>query len=924
MRETLLERDDVLAAAADGMASARSGSGRWLLLRGEAGSGRTALLTEITHRAAAAGPLRILRAHAFPEERHFAFSLVRQLFPEAGPFPFDDPSTAEEQRILHRLTNDLAADAAKQPVLLAVEDLRFADEPSRRWLGYLTRRLSGIPALLVLTCRPDDPVRDGPERPDGAEAPGTAPGEEAVLCPATGTESPVRLLGPDSIDRLLTAHGITGETARLCATASAGNPMLLRALVADLPEGPTPRGLADLSGTRYRTAVARWLDAGSGQAPRPLTLATALVLDTSAPPEPELVGAVAGLPAHRPGQELRVAPLAQMLAHPVPRETVLAVADPTELDTLRRRLAHLLYESGTPAPDIADQLLRVRLTDEEWMAHTLEEAAETALRDGSLERATSLLRRAVTAPLSPDRHGALTLRLSALEMLQSAAAGTRRLRDSLRRADCHDVYGTAAALSGALAAQGHVRMAMRVMEEAGSALDDEQLVSAFRIAVAGTATYDGQEWSRAAAEMRALMDTAPVSVEPLACAMVTFHDIGTGRLDVTAATARFAARETARVNHRLRGGWLCARSSLLEWADRLDESRALTERGLPTHPEPPDLTDISQQYLITTRATVDLRAGRFQRLIEENTPLLEAAHGGGSRLPYLHALVALAWHELGYGELAGHHLAALGPEPETSAFGWDEVRCARARIHADEGRWEEALGDYLDCGDRMIARGFVSPVAQAWRPGAALALARLGRHAEAVELAEENLRHARAWGTPRVVGVALRAQAMAAGGRRGREILAEAVEVLRTSPCAIGVIEALIDLGEEQCAAGQPRKGRAALDEAVLRARALAPATAPLVPLALRAPRVLDRATRALRVARPRRDPATGGHHNRLTEAEQRIVELAVQGLTNAQICATLHVARRTVETHLTNAYQKLGVARRTQLAARLADTAGE
>ena len=52
-----------------------------------------------------------------------------------------------------------------------------------------------------------------------------------------------------------------------------------------------------------------------------------------------------------------------------------------------------------------------------------------------------------------------------------------------------------------------------------------------------------------------------------------------------------------------------------------------------------------------------------------------------------------------------------------------------------------------------------------------------------------------------------------------------------------------------------------------------------------------------------------------LSPAERRVAELVAEGLTNREIGEQLHVARRTVETHIVHAFQKLNVQNRTQLA---------
>jgi DNA-binding NarL/FixJ family response regulator len=57
-----------------------------------------------------------------------------------------------------------------------------------------------------------------------------------------------------------------------------------------------------------------------------------------------------------------------------------------------------------------------------------------------------------------------------------------------------------------------------------------------------------------------------------------------------------------------------------------------------------------------------------------------------------------------------------------------------------------------------------------------------------------------------------------------------------------------------------------------------------------------------------------------LTPAEQRVVELAVDGLANKEIAQSLFVSARTVEVHLKHACAKLGIRSRTQLARRLSE----
>ena len=68
------------------------------------------------------------------------------------------------------------------------------------------------------------------------------------------------------------------------------------------------------------------------------------------------------------------------------------------------------------------------------------------------------------------------------------------------------------------------------------------------------------------------------------------------------------------------------------------------------------------------------------------------------------------------------------------------------------------------------------------------------------------------------------------------------------------------------------------------------------------------------------RKPATSGG---LTATERRVADLAVEGLANKEIARTLVVTVNTVEFHLRNAYAKLGIRSRVQLAARLQEVDG-
>ncbi|MCC3776134.1 LuxR family transcriptional regulator [Streptomyces sp. UNOB3_S3] len=937
----LLGRDEVLAEAAEAGESARSGNGRWLLFGAATGMGRTALLEEVVRQVAADGGMRVLVARCSPEESTFPFALVRQIFSEAevgtgtgpGPgfglgaedIPFTDPPAAEEQQTFHRLVASLARTAGRRPVLLAVDDLHDADTVSRRWIGYLARRLAGLPVLLVLT----ECLENG----------------ATALPRATGTSVTLRALAPSAVTRLaLAGPARTGQQdadrAELCVQACAGNPALVHALLADLREGPLPGRLSDLAGHRYRDVIGHWLRARATPRSRRVSLALAVAGDGLTALGGRLLHEAAGLGPDSPATPPDTSGLRRLFSHPLAREAALAAAEPAELDALRRRVARLLDEQGAPAAQVAAHLLHIDRPGEEWMTQSLEDAAEDAVRDGRTDEATALLRHALTAHLAPGRRAGLTLRLAALELPHSADAGIRRLRAAMElHAEGDERAAVAPALGAALVARGRTDTAMHVMHQVGSAIEDDELVRAFQTTAALMASHDAIAWRNAVARMRELAATAPAVIEPLACGLVTEYEVGAGELSAAEAMTRVLPRLKAPVVPRLRTGWLGSAATLLQWADRLDEARALADECLPAPPVLPDLTDIGRQCLISVRAEAALWAGDFRRVIAENTPLLDACTGQGLHMPHLVSMVALAHFELGHRAHARRLVAALDEVSADSSWEWNELRYARASMHLAEGSWQAALDDYLSCGRGQSARDFVSPVATPWRSGAALALVRLGQPMRALDLAEEELRHARTWGTPRTVGRALRAHAVAMGGRRGLDSLHEAVAVLRQAPAPVELIETLLDLGHARIGAGNGRKGREDLHEAhTMALRLLAPDPAPdsasdsdsaggrqPADAAVSAPvtgRLVRATENALRTGGARRTNRGATGSAALTDAERRIVELAAMGRTNAEIGAALHLARRTVETHLTNAYRKLGVTRRTQLASCL-DGAG-
>jgi DNA-binding CsgD family transcriptional regulator len=240
--------------------------------------------------------------------------------------------------------------------------------------------------------------------------------------------------------------------------------------------------------------------------------------------------------------------------------------------------------------------------------------------------------------------------------------------------------------------------------------------------------------------------------------------------------------------------------------------------------------------------------------------------------------------------------------------GW--LIAARGRLRLAERRPAAALDDLLAAGD-LFARLRISTPGIPWRSDAALAHLALGAHAEARALAAEEVTLAQAFKGPRTLGVALRAAGLTDGGRRGIELLRQAVRVLEGSGARLEHARAMADLG-----AALRRAGQRADSREILR---------PALDLAHRcgAIALTERARTELLAAggRPRRLVLSG--LDSMTPGERRVAQLAADGLSNREIAQNLFITTRTIEGHLTHVYQKLAITSREQLPAALAPPSG-
>jgi DNA-binding CsgD family transcriptional regulator len=262
--------------------------------------------------------------------------------------------------------------------------------------------------------------------------------------------------------------------------------------------------------------------------------------------------------------------------------------------------------------------------------------------------------------------------------------------------------------------------------------------------------------------------------------------------------------------------------------------------------------------------------------------------------------------ELGNLDAANHLLErwnASGPLPSTIVG--TQLMVERGRLYLEAGRAAESIADFRRVEDR--ARETADPLELEWRRPAALAHYHVGDHNTAERLAHEELRLAQRWGAARQLGLAMSTVGLIHAGSLGLQFLREANDVLAGSPAELDYARVLIDLGAALRRAGQARDARIHLQRGLE------------IALSCRSRSLADRGRHELAATGvTRRRTVTDWGPETLTPTERRVAEMAAGGLSNPEIAGALFVSRKTVEMHLGNAYRKLGISSRSQLASAL------
>ncbi|MEV0639369.1 LuxR C-terminal-related transcriptional regulator [Streptomyces sp. NPDC050619] len=949
MTAPLWERDDAHALLVSETERARAGSGRLVLLRGATGTGRTAVLEAATAHAADRG-LRVLHLRCSPGCAAEPLLSVRQLLCAVPGFADVVPGDADrpDGTALWRLLLSYAADA---PLMVAVDDIHLADDSSRRWFAEAARRIDQLPVLLVATERSQYDIDPQPAGLTHALSPSLV--RTHTLAPLTDAASAELVR-----DAFPTAPP---QWTADCVRAAAGSPLLLRALLDDLGDPPpatVPRTCAALYPGAYPAAVSWWLDsagpattevarslaaleqgwdeeggafafgvvgegAGVGRVSGVVAeglrgaSASALLADVAGADPARVAGwltAMTRLGVLRPDAVGR-----PRYAHSLLRDAVLTGCPVARRQEVHRAAAEVMLRRGEGAEAVARQLRGGGVVGLPWALRVLRDAVTAAVRDERPYDAVGHLRRALEEPMPDDLRQRLLTELGSLEYAAAdAPVGIPHLAEALRLpAEPQDRVRTAIALGTALAGRGEVRTAVQELRRLEDGLPGHpglartvQAASALLSDQDRTVRQEAYRWLSGAAEH------SPELVGTAGQALLVRYTATAGVSSAQEAMTQLRALLTEPADPLAEPFLLGTAAAVAQWADELDEADTLVELGLAGQ-RPPVLHPM-ERSLLDVRIDIVAARGQYGRLLAEHltraTPATPAtpetranwttwaapARGPGPTNTDAHLVIAL----IETGRMADARRLAdsfdLGQAPDS----WELNRFlfARGVLHYLEGDVTAALHDFLECGRRQSARAVVNPIVTPWRTAAAECLLAQGRRPEAVALAEEELRLARVWNTPRTVGRALRILARMAGGRRGLELAEEAVRVLRQSPAEFDMATALLAQGRQLVTAGERARGRGHMREAAERAERLG------------AVRLRSHAEEALRAGGARRFASALTGSGSLTVSERRIAELAAAGRTNTEIANLLQVARRTVETHLTSTYRKLGIRRRGEL----------
>jgi DNA-binding CsgD family transcriptional regulator len=931
----ILGREGALGVLRGAVDEASSGRGRVVLVEGEAGIGKTCLLDACL--AELGEDVQALRTQAHELDRHRPFGAFTE--PLTAPpalagsenVEFARPLGREDPRADLHLVHDAGARLdllegiltalerlwTDRSLVLAVEDLQWADPESLTCLYHLARRLPAAPVAVLLTYRPS------PHGPELDALIGSLLGLGALAVPLGPLD------GPTVSDLAAQVLGAPpGPTLVHQLDRAGGNPLFVSALlealraegVLRITEGRV-EGLRDIAPPSLHLTILRRLAFLSAPSLELLRLAS--ILGTCFSPHDLCL--LAGRPAPALMATLREALDAGFLheqgdqlafRHDMVWEAIYEDQPRGVRRALHLAAGEALAVAGAPAPRVAAHLERGAEPGDaraiEWLRRA---AREVALRAPAV--AVGLLRRARELAAGLPRQEALLVEL----VVALVWSGRVDEAEALARevlAGPHDPSIDAPlrlVLARALTSGGRNAEAVRHVEAAlaeGSLPEPErsELLAWGALAVFPADPARGDAW---ASEARAAADCA--GHDPAACiALTALSGSALLRGDLTEAIAlaqRSAQRAAGSADEEARR-WPAAAMALsvsLVEADRLDEAeRTLRQRRASSE----KVGSWGLASYAFCAALARFAWGEWDDARAEAQAGLALSEEIGGRTGAVCGLAILALIALHRDErdVAAEAVAAAGDERERAGHQLNGHWAIWARGLLAEARGElpEALAALQEAWAVCAAVGSVPDCVRLGPDLVRLQLA-AGRGQDGHEVADAVQRAAARLQTASARGAALRCRGLVDDDP---QILQRALSACRSAPRPLERALAGEEAGAALARAGGPSGTAAILTEALEIYERLG---------AIRYAARVEARLRELGVRRGRRGtrgrPQTGWAS--LTATELRVVALVARGLTNAEVAGRLYVSRHTVESHLSHVFSKLGLASRVELAVQAA-----
>ncbi|HEV3378031.1 MAG TPA: AAA family ATPase [Thermoleophilaceae bacterium] len=889
-------------------ADVRQGQSAVLVVRGEAGIGKTALLR---HAARQASDFRVAQIAGVEAEMELPFAGVHQLCApmfsriDALPKPQRDAlsvalgrssgGTPDRFLVALAVLSLLSEVAEEQPLLCVVDDAQWLDDASDQVLGFVARRLLAESVAIVFGVR--EPGNKGdfaglPELPLGGLDEEDA---RALLANAT----PGRL--DDRVrDRII------AETR--------GNPLALLELprsigAAELAGGFTLPVATDLPGhiqDHYMRRV--------GELPR---ASQQLMLLAAADPvgdatllwrAAERLGIEAS--ALAPAQDAQLLEIGARVRfrHPLVRSAVYQAASPGDRQGVHGALAKVSDPEADADRRAWHRALAAAAPDED-VAAELEHSAGRAQARGGLAAAAAFLQRAVALTRDPRRRTERALAAADFGLRAGAFDAARGMMAAAEIGPLDELQQARLDLLRAEASYSESRggTAPALLLRAAKALEslEPQLARETYLDAWSSALFAGRlassvnlhDVSREARSAPMPTDRRPSDVL-LDGFSLAFTEGRSSAAPVLERAATGFAGDDVPVEEVLRWGWLATAAAVMVWD--YETCLAVARRGVELAREAGALTVLAVSVNVMAQATtLGGEFGRATSLVAEADAVTEAT--GGRVAPY-GALV-----HAGFQGREKHTSGLIGATiKEFTAGGQGTAvqyaRWARSVLLNGLGRYREAIVAAQEASDDTPEL-FVS----VW---AAIELLEAASRCDETELAREALDRVLAATavapTDWAAGIAARSRALVSEGQVADDLYQEAIRRLGRTPLRPEHARAHLLYGE-----WLRRENRRVDARAQLRTAHELFAAIGMEAFAERARGELL-ATGA--TVRKRRTET----RDELTAQESQIARLARDGLSNPEIGARLFLSPRTVEWHLRKVFSKLGIRSRRELARRL------